>query len=426
VLQQSGLPAALTWLANWTHDKYKLEVPVVADPRADSGRNDVRTLLFESVRELFLNAVKHAQTDRVALELALNADDQLCITVSDQGTGFELAELDQRSKAGQVGWGLFSIRERLTLLGGQFEIDSAPGKGTRVRLVAPRGDAPSSVGPAVSTRAPIGAAAAGDNGRGSADALRILIVDDHAAVRSAFRAILNERPQLSVVGEASDGLEAIARAHNLRPDVILMDIAMPQMDGIEATARIRAELPDVQIFGLSMQPRGAVSHAIELAGAAGFFVKGIDTQRLIQHLLVVHAARGARPRVLLADDHPGVVKALKRILSFECDVVGVVADGSEVVDAAARLQPVVPVVDVNLPTVNGLEVCRRILQTNPRAKVILITGMIDDRLRTDALAIGASGFFSKLTAGDELIDAIRRLWAECSITAQSLPVEDRR
>jgi two-component system invasion response regulator UvrY len=120
------------------------------------------------------------------------------------------------------------------------------------------------------------------------------------------------------------------------------------------------------------------------------------------------------------------VKALKRILSFECDVVGVVADGSEVVDAAARLQPVVPVVDVNLPTVNGLEVCRRILQTNPRAKVILITGMIDDRLRTDALAIGASGFFSKLTAGDELIDAIRRLWAECSITAQSLPVEDRR
>jgi DNA-binding NarL/FixJ family response regulator len=85
-------------------------------------------------------------------------------------------------------------------------------------------------------------------------------------VRSAFRAILNERPQLSVVGEASDGLEAIARAHNLRPDVILMDIAMPQMDGIEATARIRAELPDVQIFGLSMQPRGAVSHAIEQAG----------------------------------------------------------------------------------------------------------------------------------------------------------------
>ena len=81
VLQQSGLPAALTWLANWTHDKYKLDVGVIADPRADSARKDVRTLLFESVRELLFNAVKHAQTDRVTLELALDADNQLCITV---------------------------------------------------------------------------------------------------------------------------------------------------------------------------------------------------------------------------------------------------------------------------------------------------------------------------------------------------------
>ena len=291
VLQRAGLPAALTWLADWTRDKYKLEVQVVADPRADSGRKDVRTLLFESVRELFFNAVKHAQTDRVTLELALDADDQLCITVSDQGTGFEPAELDHRSRAGQVGWGLFSIRERLTLLGGRFEIASAPGQGTRVRLVAPRGDAPGSgTGPAGSTRAPIGAAA-GENGRPSPDALRILIVDDHAAVRSAFRAILNERPELSVVGEASNGHEAIARAHVLRPDVILMDIAMPEMDGIEATVRLRAELPDVQIFGLSMQPRGAVSRAIEQAGAAGFFVKGIETPRLIEHLLAVHSVR---------------------------------------------------------------------------------------------------------------------------------------
>src|SRR6185503_18263200 len=68
VLQHSGLPAALTWLANWTRDKYKLDVQVVADPRADSARKDVRTLLFESVRELLFNAVKHARADRATLE----------------------------------------------------------------------------------------------------------------------------------------------------------------------------------------------------------------------------------------------------------------------------------------------------------------------------------------------------------------------
>src|SRR4029453_10741426 len=103
---------------NWTQEKYKLEVRVIADPRADSGRKDVRTLIFESVRELIFNAVKHAQADRVTVELALDPDDQLCIPFSDQGIGFDPAVLDHRSRADQPGWGLFSIRERLTLLGG--------------------------------------------------------------------------------------------------------------------------------------------------------------------------------------------------------------------------------------------------------------------------------------------------------------------
>ena len=293
VLQNAGLPAALKWLANWTRDKYKVDVHVVADPRADSGRKDVRTLLFESVRELLFNAVKHAQVDRVGLELALDDDGQLCITVSDRGIGFEAEGLDHRSEAGQVGWGLFSIRERLTLLGGRLEIDTAPGKGTRMRLVAPRGDPqPSAAGPSTSTTAAI-AIPAHDNGGASDGALRILIVDDHSAVRSAFRDILNEQSQLTVVGDASNGFEAIAYAHTLRPDVILMDIAMPHMDGIEATMRIHAELPNISILGLSMQPRSAAALAMEQAGADGFFVKGIDTQRLIEHLLAVQASRAA-------------------------------------------------------------------------------------------------------------------------------------
>jgi DNA-binding NarL/FixJ family response regulator len=124
----------------------------------------------------------------------------------------------------------------------------------------------------------------------AAHALRILIVDDHAAVREVFGKVLQARPELCVVGGASNGLEAIAQAHALRPDVILMDISMPHMDGVDATRRLRAELPFIQILGLSMQPRMQRLHAIELAGAAGFFTKGIDTQRLIDHLLLIHTA----------------------------------------------------------------------------------------------------------------------------------------
>lgn len=298
VLQRSGLPAALKWLANWTRDKYKLDVEISVDPNADSPRKDVRTLLFESVRELLFNAVKHARADRVVLESALRADDHLCITVTDDGAGFEPSTLDDRSKSGQVGWGLFSIRERLTLLGGHLDIDSAPGRGTRARLVAPRGSAQDSAAGTIEsfrTRtepAPV----TGDN-RSYADALRILIVDDHDAVRSALRKTLHERPQFLVVGEATNGFEAIAQAHTLGPDVILMDISMPHMDGVQATTRIRAELPEIKVLALSMHTRSDVVHAIEHAGAAGFFVKGVGTQRLIDHLLSLYESRVTRVRI---------------------------------------------------------------------------------------------------------------------------------
>ena len=102
--------------------------------------------------------------------------------------------------------------------------------------------------------------------------------------------------KLSVVGDVSSGFEAIARARTLRPDVILMDVSMPHMDGVEATARIHTELPDIRILGVSMLARNETAEAIEQAGAAGFFVKGTDTQRLIDHLLALHASRGARAR----------------------------------------------------------------------------------------------------------------------------------
>ena len=290
-LHGSGLPAALAWLAERTRNQYGLVVQVSADPLANSDRKDVRTLLFESVRELLFNAVKHAQVDRVTIDLSLDQDDALCITVADQGIGFDPAGLVEREKAGQAGWGLFSIRERLTLLGGRFDIESAPGQGTRFRLVAPRGEAQGGIDAHRRlSRVATGPALHGAAGFASARALRILMVDDHAAVRRVFRELLQERPELHVVGEAGDGLEAIAEAHALRPDVILMDVSMPGMDGVEATRRIRAELPFIQILGLSTHVKTEDLHAIELAGAAGFFTKGVDTQRLIDHLIVKHAS----------------------------------------------------------------------------------------------------------------------------------------
>jgi two-component system, NarL family, response regulator LiaR len=107
-------------------------------------------------------------------------------------------------------------------------------------------------------------------------AIRILIVDDHAVVRQGLRMFLALDPELDVVGEAGDGVEAVAQAHALRPDVVLMDLLMPKMDGIAATAAIRRELPDVEVIALTSVLEDASGVGAVRAGAIGYLLK--DTQ----------------------------------------------------------------------------------------------------------------------------------------------------
>ena len=115
-----------------------------------------------------------------------------------------------------------------------------------------------------------------------------------------------------------------------------------------------------------------------------------------------------RPRVLIVEDHPGVAKAMHRLLALDCDVVGSVADGSAVLEAAQRLQPDVLVVDVNLPGLSGLEACRQVTQVNPEMKVIMISAMNDPDITQRSVEVGASAFVFK-GAGDDLISIVKRL-----------------
>jgi DNA-binding NarL/FixJ family response regulator len=120
--------------------------------------------------------------------------------------------------------------------------------------------------------------------------IRLLIVDDQELMRTGFRLFLETHDDLEVVGEAGDGAEAIERARQLRPDVILMDIRMPRMDGVDATARLTSA-------GIEPPPRVLVLTTFDLdeyvfgalrAGAAGFLLKDAPRERLIEAIRVVH------------------------------------------------------------------------------------------------------------------------------------------
>lgn len=112
--------------------------------------------------------------------------------------------------------------------------------------------------------------------------IRIMIADDHAVVRQGLKMFLALDPSLEIIGEASNGKEALENARTLKPDVILMDLLMPVMDGIEATAAIKRELPDTEVIALtSVLEDASVIGAIR-AGALGYLLKDTKAEDLIQ------------------------------------------------------------------------------------------------------------------------------------------------
>jgi len=110
--------------------------------------------------------------------------------------------------------------------------------------------------------------------------IRVLLVDDHAMVRRGMRDFLSLHEDIEVVGEAADGAAGVEQAKVLRPDIVVMDLMMPNLDGIEATGRIKAALPDVEVIALtSFIEESRVVAAIE-AGASGFLLKDAEADEL--------------------------------------------------------------------------------------------------------------------------------------------------
>ncbi len=281
VLHLGGLPMAVNWLAEQMEIKHGLSVQV--DMRGWSPVEDepLRIFLFRTIQELLLNVVKHSGVQNARV-LMRSDGTRAEISVSDEGRGF-----DSRVVEGRSGSGLLSIAERVRFLGGSIDIESNAGRGSRLRMSLPLQGIirPLSRKPDREDRPAVRPGVGGEGGRmvvPPGPRLQVLLADDHKLMRQGLSTLLGNLPDILVVGEASDGQEAVERVRELAPDVVLMDVSMPRMDGIEATRRIKAEWPGVRVIALSMFEEGEVARRMREAGAEAYLSKSGPSEGLIE------------------------------------------------------------------------------------------------------------------------------------------------
>ena len=276
VLDHSGLLAALKWLAAHLSEQFGFQINLQLNTQPwQVDRIPMKVFIFRAAQELVFNVIKHsgAKSAQVALSCTEN---RLVLTVSDQGRGFDPRAIDSAERTS--GLGLLSLRERSQYIGGTLDILSAPGQGSIITLVIPACMAESGMQelPAA-VRLPHQRDARPDTG-----SIRVLFVDDHQLVRKGLIGLITSQPDIQLAGEAANGKEAIERACQLKPDVILMDISMPEMDGIEATRQIKAEMPDVRVIGLSMHEDEHLVRTMREAGAETFVNKAASSAELLK------------------------------------------------------------------------------------------------------------------------------------------------
>jgi DNA-binding NarL/FixJ family response regulator len=185
--------------------------------------------------------------------------------------------------------------------------------------------------------------------------LRILLADDHKIVRDGLRNLLEKDPEIVVVGEAEDGREALQLARKLSPDVVVMDIAMPDLNGIEATRQILAEIPKIKIVALSMHSDKRYVSEMLKAGAAGYLLKDCAFEELSTAIRTI-----ARGKIYLSPGIAGVVladyirtgsaadgSAFSLLSDREREVLQLMAEGRTTKEVAAQLHVSVKTIETH-------------------------------------------------------------------------------
>lgn len=264
-LNKEDIKETIEWLAK-KMEKHGLKVIIEDDEQQKQINEEIKTTLIQAVRELLFNVIKHAEVDEAVVSIS-RVDDFMQVIVEDTGKGFD-PETNDVASFKDGGFGLFNIRERMDVLGGSMKISSEPGKGMKVKLLAPLkeeqnpNESDSSDETESKPRSPK-----------KNHKVKVLLVDDNQMMRKGLRNIVDEQDDLMVIAEASNGEEAVKLAHETSPDIVVMDVNMPVMNGIDATQKIMSEMTDLRVIGLSLHSHKNVVESMRSVGASAYLTK---------------------------------------------------------------------------------------------------------------------------------------------------------
>ena len=202
----------------------------------------------------------------------------MMVIVSDKGQGFDPDILN--SPIVEAGFGLLSLQERLRSIGGRMSVESAMGQGSKFSLTVPRkiirSDKFEQVGEDPKSRITMHCKASDHSG-----GMRIILADDHRVIRQGLVSLIEGYPDIEVIAEATNGLEALELVRELNPDVVVMDISMPVMNGVDATRKIKSEYPNVRVIGLSMYEDAGIAEEMSETGAEVLIGKSASSTELL-------------------------------------------------------------------------------------------------------------------------------------------------
>ncbi len=233
--------------------------------------------LYRFLQEALTNAARHAEAQHVQVYLTQD-DEFVYVSVTDDGKGFEHGFLTFQTHIAQSGIGLLGIRERLEAQGGKLELFSQPGQGTHLTARVPRLDEPESTPLVIEPEA-----------TAATDQIRVVIAEDHHVVRTAVAEWLNREDDIRIVGEVEDGADLLATVAEMQPNILLLDVHMPNQRATEAVIAIRARFPHVRILIFSAYDRPEYVVSLVTAGVMGYVLKD-DSPRTVLHAIRTVAA----------------------------------------------------------------------------------------------------------------------------------------